>query len=274
MIMATEKGAVLWMPPSGVDLPDRWQVFNTRNSGLPVDKVLAVVRDAEGNLWFGTQHGVARYDEASWQVFRATDIGLKTDEVNALAADSTGRVYAGTLSGISMWNGSAWENLPAFNQEQVFGLFVTKDALWVAAKRGVFLYDLSTGKDSLFPTTAAANAVVVDSRGTVWAATSSGLARLQGNDWLYFNTANSGLPYNTVLTLAEGAPGTLWVGTSRSANVGGGLAFFNGQDWTSFKADNSGASGGEPLAIVVTNGQVWTATRTAGIDIYSLGDRP
>ena len=274
MIMATEKGAAVWMPPLSVDLPDRWQLFNTRNSGLPVDQVLTVVRDAQGNLWFGTQHGLARYDEKSWRVFRANDIGLQTDQVNALAADSAGHVYAGTLSGISMWNGSTWEILPAFNNEQVFGLLVTKDALWVAAKRGVFLHRISTGMDSFYPTAASSNAVLVDSRGVVWAATSSGLARLQGSEWVYFNTANSGLPYNTVLTLTEGTPGTLWVGTSRSADVGGALASFNGQDWTSFKTDNSGASGAEPLAIAVTNGQVWTATRTAGIDIFRLGDKP
>jgi len=73
--------------------------------------------------------------------------------------------------------------------------------------------------------------------------------------------------------LAEGTPGTIWVGTSRSADVGGALASFNGQDWTTYKTNNSGASGAEPLAIVVTNGQVWTATRTAGIDIYRLGDK-
>jgi ligand-binding sensor domain-containing protein len=173
-----------------------------------------------------------------------------------------------------MWNGKRWEAIPTLNKEQVFGLFVTNEALWVAAKRGVFSHHFMTGTDAFYPTAASANAVLVDSSGVIWAATSVGLARLQGENWTYFNTVNSGLPYNTVLTLTEGMPGTLWVGTSRSAEVGGGLASFDGQNWRQFKKDNSGASGAEPLTIVVTDGQVWTGTRTAGIDIFRIGDTP
>jgi ligand-binding sensor domain-containing protein len=274
MIIATEKGLAVRTPPSGVDLPDRWQLFNTGNSGLPVNRVLALARDPDGNLWLGTGHGVARYDGSSWQAFRAADLGLQTDQVNALAIDSKSHVYAGTLSGVSEWNGTHWDALPAFDQEQVFGLFAAPDALWVAAKRGVFRHDLSSGTNTFYPTSASANAVIVDSRDTVWAGTSSGVARLQNDQWTYFNTSNSGLPYNTVLTLTEGAPGTLWVGTSHSAEAGGALASFNGRAWHGYETDNSGASGAEPLAVSVTNGEVWIATRTAGIDIYRLGDEP
>jgi hypothetical protein len=274
MIIATEKGAAIRTPPASADLPDQWQVFNTENSGLPSDRLLSVTRDSQNNLWFGTAQGVARYDEKAWQVFDQADLPLQTVQVNALTADSNGHLYAGTLSGVAAWNGSRWEALPAFRDEQVFGLFVSNDALWVAAKRGVFRYDLAHGTDSFYPTTAAANAVIVDSNGTVWAATSDGLARLQNEEWIYFNTSNSALPYNTVLTLTEGSPGTLWIGTSHSAQVGGALASFDGEHWTTYKTDNSGASGAEPLAIVVTHGEVWTATRTGGIDIYRLGDKP
>lgn len=274
MIIATEKGVAIRIPPSSVDLPDRWQLFNTGNSDLPVDKVLVLARDPLGNLWLGTESGLASFDGKAWQVFLAEDLQLQSDHVNALALDSEGHLFVGTLSGISEWNGTSWGALPAFDQEQIFGLFASRDALWVAAKRGVFRYDLSPGVGTFYPTAAAANEVIVDSQGTVWAATSTGLARLEKDHWQYFNTANSGLPYNTVLTLTEGSPGTLWVGTSRSADVGGALASFNGQDWHAFETDNSGASGAEPLAIVVTNGEVWTATRTAGIDIFRLGDKP
>ena len=274
MIIATEKGVAIRTPPASVDLPDRWQLFNTGNSGLPADKVLALARDPAGNLWLGTGHGLARYDGKSWQVFHAHDLGLQNDQVKALATDTVGHIYAGTLSGISEWNGAHWEALPAFRQEQVFGLFSTREALWIATPRGVFRHDISSGKDTFYPTAISANSVIVDSHDTVWAGTSGGVARLQNDRWTYFNTANSGLPYNTVFTLTEGTPGTLWVGTSRSVDVGGALTSFNGQKWKSYETDNSGASGAEPLAIVVANGEIWTATRTAGIDIYRLGDEP
>jgi sugar lactone lactonase YvrE len=274
MIVATERGVAIWIPPESADFPDHWQLFNTANSGLPVDEVLALTRDAQDNLWFGTAHGLARYDGQTWQAFHAKDLGLQNDQVNALAANSEGYLYAGTLSGVSRWNGERWEAIPTLLEEKVFGLFATNKTLWVAAKRGVFSHHFTTGPDAFYPTVASANAVLVDSTGVVWAATSAGLARLQGSTWTYFNTANSGLPYNTVLTLTEDTSGTFWVGSSRSADVGGGLAFFDGQNWKQYTKDNSGTSASEPLAIVVTDGQVWIGTRTAGIDIFRMGDVP
>ena len=274
MIIATEKGAAIWTPPESTDHPGLWQVFNTNNSGLPTDEILSLTRDTHGNLWFGTGYGLARFNEKSWQVFHTTDLGLQNDRINAFAASPDGYIYAGTLSGVTIWNGVNWKTIPSLSNEQVFDLFVTKDKLWVATRRGIFSYSPVTGTQSFYPTTASANAVIVDSYNTIWAATSNGLARLQGNDWIYFNTGNSGLPLNTVLAVTEVEPGLLWVGTSESAQTGGTPASFNGQDWYVFKPDNSGASGAEPLAIVVTNNEIWTATRTEGIDIFNLGNKP
>jgi hypothetical protein len=274
MIIATEKGAAIWMPPQGTDLPDRWQVFDSHNSGLPVDEVLSLTRDAQGNLWFGTGHGLARFDGRSWQVFRAIDLGLQDDRINASTAGPDGNIYIGTNSGVTTWNGLNWEAVVSLKNEQVFDLFVANDILWIAGLRGIYQYDRASGTITFYPTTAAANAIIEDSRGMIWVATSNGLARLQANEWVYFTTSNSGLPFNTVLTIYEVAPDLLWIGTSHSAQVGGMLASFDGQNWNKFSKDNSGASGAEPLAIASANGEVWIATRTSGIDIFKLGNKP
>ena len=34
-----------------------WTVYNTDNSELPDDRVIALAFDARGNLWIGTNHG-------------------------------------------------------------------------------------------------------------------------------------------------------------------------------------------------------------------------
>ena len=270
MIIATDRGAVLRTPPEGADLPDQWEVFTAANSGLPDDRVLALARDSSGNLWFGTEDGVARFDGQEWQSFRPSELGLQIGRVNALATDSAGHVFAGTPNGVTAWDGSSWEPLTELKGEPVFDLFASGDSLWVATPRGVSRYDMTTRALKLFATTAAANAVLVDSSGTTWAATSAGLARLTDAGWQYFTTANSGLPLNTVMAIAEVTPGVLWVGASRSAEAGGLSASFDGTDWKVYGADNSGASGGEPLVIGTDGKQVWIGTRMSGIDILRL----
>jgi len=39
-----------------------WRTFNIGNSGLTDNFVEAILQDREGNLWFGTEGGVSRYD--------------------------------------------------------------------------------------------------------------------------------------------------------------------------------------------------------------------
>ena len=46
-------------------------------------------------------------------------------------------------------------------------------------------------------------------------------ASSQAPEWIVYDTANSGLPYNYVDCLAFDAPGNIWIGT-----FGGGLAVY------------------------------------------------
>ena len=52
-------------------------------------------------------------------------------------------------------------------------------------------------------------------------------------EWTVYNTANSGLPYNTIaFPLAIDAQGNVWIGTGDHLGGGGGLAKFDGENWT------------------------------------------
>ncbi len=53
------------------------------------------------------------------------------------------------------------------------------------------------------------------------------------NDWLVFNTSNSGIPHNVVKDITIDATGNIWVATY------GGIAKFNGADWTVYNTSNS-----------------------------------
>jgi signal transduction histidine kinase/ligand-binding sensor domain-containing protein len=65
--------------------------------GLPSDQVRAVAQDAEGQMWFGTDAGLARYDGR--RVQSVTSEGLAGPRVRALAVGADGALWVGADSG-------------------------------------------------------------------------------------------------------------------------------------------------------------------------------
>jgi 4-amino-4-deoxy-L-arabinose transferase-like glycosyltransferase len=267
MLIATDNGSVIWTAPATTDASPAWTIYNSNNSGLLDDKVLALAQDNNGELWFGTGNGISRFDGSAW-----TSYPLPSSPVISLAAAPDGTVYAGTLSGAEMFDGAGWGPVPALTGRPVFALAFHGGSMWAGTDEGVGRLEVRTGTWTLYPTYAPVKHILFDSVGTLWVATSgSGLARWDGSTWQYFTTATSGIPLNTVNWVTEVQPGLFWVGTSLPTNAGGLAASFDGKDWHTFAADNSGASEAEPLVITYQNGLVWIGTRTRGIDIYKLG---
>ncbi len=65
--------------------------------GLPSDQVRAVAQDSEGQMWFGTDAGLARYDGRRIQT--VTDEGLAGPRVHALKVDAGGALWVGADGG-------------------------------------------------------------------------------------------------------------------------------------------------------------------------------
>jgi signal transduction histidine kinase/ligand-binding sensor domain-containing protein len=74
----------------------RWGAV-TLFHGLPSDQVRAVAQDAEGQMWFGTDAGLARYDGR--RVQSVTTEGLAGPRVRALAVGPDGALWVGADSG-------------------------------------------------------------------------------------------------------------------------------------------------------------------------------
>ena len=76
--------------------PWRWQFFDELNGqGLQ-----CLAEDSSGNMWFGIDEGVVRYDGINWTTYRPED-GLHGAPVITLYADRDSDVFAGTAQGIS-----------------------------------------------------------------------------------------------------------------------------------------------------------------------------
>lgn len=293
MVMATERGAVIWSPPPATDLPDRWQIFTTANSGLPDNRVLALARDPAGRLYFGTAAGLAvrSADGSDWQVYQAADLGLTEDKINDLAVTADGRLWVATPAGAAVrsTDGQTWTAMTARSSEgiasglafdQVRVLAVVPgpagDRIWFGGDGGLSLLDTEGGQPlwiSFQPEALGGKVVsslLVDSTGRLWAGTlGGGLALWDGSAWQSYRTGNSDLPFSEVMALAEVEPGIFWIGTALPNEAGGTLSEFDGQAWRHYNRRSSGYSGAEPLVITTDErGWRWIGTRTQGINIY------
>jgi 4-amino-4-deoxy-L-arabinose transferase-like glycosyltransferase len=272
ILIATDKGAALWIPAESTGVEPVWLLYTTGNSGLTNDQVLSLARDTSGGLWFGTADGVSRFDGKNWSAYQTEKLGLSSNYVISLASSPDGRVYAGTLSGAVVWDGIAWTPIVQAENQPVFALLISDHTLWFSIPQGVWQINVPEGAVNFYPTESPVKHLLIDSSGTLWAATlGAGLARWEDGTWQYLSIANSGIPFNTVNWVAEVQPGFLWVGTAMSTSAGGASAQFDGTNWYSYLTDNSGASGAEVTVIAVQSGQVWMGTRTEGIDCYQLG---
>jgi hypothetical protein len=279
--LATARGLVEVSLSKDNHYPDQWQVFTPSNSALPGYSVQSILMDAGGTLWVGTDKGLARLKDNHWSVYKRDDFKLAADSVRALALDGSGRLWVGTEAGIAVYNGQEWQGYspPVADDQVVTALAVQGDTVWIGSTSGLERLDALTGNWSVVDRSitglgyGGVSRLLIDSRSRLWVATlGGGLGLLDGSTWTVMGVANSDIPYNTVVSIAETEPGIFWLGVAPPTEVGGLLVRYDGTDWTQFIPGRSGFSGSEPVdAILDSAGHLWVGTRSHGIDVYLDG---
>ena len=96
------------------------------DDGLISDDVMIAEEDGNGNLWFGTDAGVMKYNissnDTSFHFSSYTEAdGLISNYVTAIHADRSGNIWFGTNKGVSKYDGVHFQNI--FLEEYLtFGL--------------------------------------------------------------------------------------------------------------------------------------------------------
>jgi signal transduction histidine kinase/ligand-binding sensor domain-containing protein len=119
----------------------------TVEDGLPGNAVTTIVPTRDGYLWVGGFNGLARFDGIRFVRFRLWE-GLTSLLIHTMLEDRDGRLWIGTVDGGLM-----------VRQADQFRSFTRKEGLPGESVR----------------------ALTQDSRGTIWAATEGGVARLDGS---------------------------------------------------------------------------------------------
>jgi ligand-binding sensor domain-containing protein/signal transduction histidine kinase len=144
-------------------------------------KISALFEDRAGQLWAGTQNGLARWNGQDWKIFTARD-GLAENTISAIAEDANGNLWVGTESR---------------------GLNVFKDGKIISYQSG---FNDLPGNDI--------SCLYADKDGVVWIGTAGhGLARFQNGKWKRYSQ-NDGLASDSIGYIIEDGDGYLWLGSN------------------------------------------------------------
>ncbi len=173
--------------PGGVLLcrslePAKCRLLDQAN-GLPEDQIFSLLEDREGELWIGTEGGLAQLVRDDVWSFGTAE-GLPSPFVYALSSDGEGGVWAGTVGGLAHVR-------VGDHGEPTVRVWRKRDGL-----PSEFVWS-----------------VLRDRRGDVWAGTEAGLCRLNGGK-IDCVRLDGGPGSRYILSLAEGADGSLWAGTT------------------------------------------------------------
>jgi len=226
-------------------------VYLTIEDGLPSNRIVNIIEDDSGNLWFGTGAGLSKYDRKAFTNYSEKD-GLCSDMISNLFIDSKGIFWIGTWGGVCKFNYSQFENFPIpypiietkINQD-------TKD--WLTS-------------------------IAEDSQGNIWFGRDGyGASKFDGNSFVHLTT-KEGLNSNNVQSIVEDIEGNIWIGTrvaeKDNANTNkrfgkGGLNKYDGDKFVHFPKIE-GLNERDVFTIYKDNSNdLWISTTSNGIYNYT-----
>lgn len=271
------------------------------SESMPDGGVSALVQDARGWLWIGTQRGLVRYDGYHWRKFLNVEHNansLAGDYIKCLWAGVDGRLWIGTNSdGLSVMatESEQFENFrhdPTRAESISAGMVsaIVGDALgsvWVGTDQGLNYLPVGSKKFIHFqhdpdnPASLADDRVrslLLDRQNRLWVGTSMGLQRLrldgEGFESIASNaTEGQSLAGQEVRAIIEASDGKLWVGTRKD-----GAAWIDPRQLQLHRLAQSPSRAdairhGFVTTILQTRAdQIWIGTNGGGINVVNASD--
>ncbi|BCM93970.1 hypothetical protein IAD21_05865 [Abditibacteriota bacterium] len=252
-----------------------WPTINEAD-GLP-GYIQSIFCDRAGNLWFGTDKGLAEFVKgdqqgvprsARWlRVFTTRD-GLGGDDVTSILQDSNGQLWFGTDGGVSCYDGKSFKTFTA--KDGLGGDYVTSvlqdnsGYFWFGTFQGVSRYDGKSfknfsAKDGLPDGTV--HCILKDSSGNLWFGTEFGASRYDGKSFKTFSSRD-GLVNYRVFSMLQDRLGNLWFGSVS------GVSRYNGQSFKSFTKLDGLVGNNVRSMFLDKSGNLWFGTYNAGVSRY------
>ena len=200
----------------------------TTVEGLPHNNVNCLVQDTAGNMWFGTQNGIAKFDGVvTWTVFNTTTNPVLADNtITAIAVDSDNNIWVGTDFGVSVYDGSnftTYTTVHGLGDDRIHHIAQAPNGdIWLSDFDGATVYDGISFKDYNMTDGlpfGGINYIDFDSNGDVFMASAlGGMVHFDGVGFTIYTTAN-GLLSNVTRAITIDAANNKWIGTSSGISV-------------------------------------------------------
>lgn len=206
-----------------LDDTSKWVTYNKDNSPLTSNFITQIVYDHNNITWIGTKDkGVVKFQGNTWQSFTSSNSIIPSSSINAMVVDNNNNVWVGFGS----------------------GLFAFKNS-------GIVDYSVLLPGKNIF-------ALHADRLGNLWVGTDKGLTKFDGTSWTTYNTANSGIGGNYIISITSDSNNRLWIGTSSF-----GISMFDGNTWQIWNMSNMNLEANLGNSIksigIDQSGNVWAA---------------
>lgn len=149
----------------------------------PMNTVLDVYVDKSGEVWLGTQAGVAKIEDGFIQEFRGGQI--PRNFINKICEDKNGNILFGSEEGLFSFDGKTvkqYNEKDGFIRKRISSMVMDREKnVWIATANG--LYKLSDNTFTLFKEKAYSAAdeilsMLVDNQGNLWIGLSNGVDKI------------------------------------------------------------------------------------------------
>ena len=217
-VLAANDGTV-WI--ANVEALDVWRQGKlsaiTRAKGLPGRLVTSLFQDHSGRLWVGIDGGLTVYDHGRFRPIKKPD-GKPLGVVVALTEDTDNNIWVAVTSPtlIRIHEFTVQEEIspPRIPRVESLASDSAGGGIWLGLANGDLARyrqgRIETVVTAPSPTSGAINNLLVDSDGSLWAATGNGLIRWKADRTERLSSRN-GLPCDSINTVVADDRGSLWL---------------------------------------------------------------
>ncbi|WP_082461669.1 hybrid sensor histidine kinase/response regulator transcription factor [Pedobacter sp. PACM 27299] len=220
----------------------------TLEQGLSQNSVMAISQDEQQLLWFGTKHGLNRYDGYQFKVYKNNPKdtnSISSDEITATLSDSKGILWVGTVNGLNRYDAKKdnfqrifyqSKNKKGLSSNSIEHIYEDPQGnIWVGTLRGAnLLTDRNKNEFQSFLFKDDGNnrginnvySIIRQKDGAVWLATLNGLIRMNlkpgkfSYEVFHYDGGKPGtISSNYITSLQVDKQQNLWVGTDNGLNL-------------------------------------------------------
>ncbi len=265
-----------------------WRLYNTKTD-IPSNDIADIVY-TNNILWFGHGTGISAFDGTTWTTYTVANSGLVNAPIVDLAADGDADLWIATQRGLGrfthdkVWSSYKHETVPAIPYNGIQSLAVdASNSVWMSfiSTAGLVVFPAGNSaeakyikQDSIpgFPKGAVyIKCLAVDESGNLWAGTGrNGIVRINASGATVFSKqTTSGIPNDTINSIAVDHCGNVWVATEN------GAAMFDGTTWYKFIAGTGQLENNFVYTIEVDGaGHVWFGTKGGITEFKPLPNKP